>query len=638
VGVGESVRERRRSVITAGSSHCDARPHEFILFNVDRSVPMSVRRKLPPRPLRLESLEGRENPSGNVQVALTRGVLSIRGDDQDNSVQIRVTANETVVTPQAGTTINGQATAQNFNNRATSVNASMLAGNDTVAIDPSTDFNLTGALFVDLGEAGASSMFAAAGDSLKLTTTTGNIDIGGAVTMRQADGMSTFTVQPGTNNTAQIRGAVSVAHGNDASTTSLSRTTLSNRGAAKVTALAGDDTLSLTDVTLSGPLMVTAGNGDLVTTVGGTSTLASLSLAAAGNNANDPMAIALTMSNASVSGPVTLKSGAGATLTTTNGSMGAVSITGGSSGTINATITGPVTTRGISLKGDEVSLTMNGSGTQTVNGAVSVRGRQSAAFTNSGSGAQTNIARGALSVRATEGTASLTATGDSLTMNKGASVSGSDATTVNFATTAPSEIRGGTFTVTGGRGDDSFTANGNLRPTGGITASFSDGTNSFTLGDGTQALSVGAVKYTGGAEADTVNLNRVDVNGTLSVSTLGGVDAVSIQNGSSVAGTSTIDTGSGSDTVSVANVLVTNTNGPTVFTGRASFVLGTGNDTLTLGMTPILPDPNDNTKVRFQARGNTADGGTGDDQFSRDNSNFEGDLTDRNFENNVVVR
>ncbi|MBO0700743.1 MAG: hypothetical protein J2P46_20265, partial [Zavarzinella sp.] len=58
--------------------------------------------------LRLEVLEGREVPAGTVTAALTRGRLTITGDDQDNVIQsLLVTGTAVTVTPDGTTSVNG---------------------------------------------------------------------------------------------------------------------------------------------------------------------------------------------------------------------------------------------------------------------------------------------------------------------------------------------------------------------------------------------------------------------------------------------------------------------------------------------------------------------------------------------------
>ncbi|MDW7995997.1 MAG: hypothetical protein RMI91_15225, partial [Gemmatales bacterium] len=88
--------------------------------------------------LRIEPLEGRSLPAGNVTATLIAGTLRIVGDAAGNDITVNVIGSSVVVTGNSGTgtTVNGVSTPASF--PATQVKAldiRMNDGNDEVEVD-----------------------------------------------------------------------------------------------------------------------------------------------------------------------------------------------------------------------------------------------------------------------------------------------------------------------------------------------------------------------------------------------------------------------------------------------------------------------------------------------------------------------
>src|SRR5262249_4682449 len=150
--------------------------------------------------LRFEPLEGRAVPTGNVTASLIGGRLTITGDDQDNALTLLVTATEaTVASADGTTTVNGQA-AVTLPGAATSLSANLHGGDDTLAIDPNSDFVLTGAAAINLGD----------GTNTLNLTTTGRLSLG-SLAVTSGPGSNLVTLNPAAGGT--VTGPASFAFG-----------------------------------------------------------------------------------------------------------------------------------------------------------------------------------------------------------------------------------------------------------------------------------------------------------------------------------------------------------------------------------------------------------------------------------------
>lgn len=84
--------------------------------------------------LTLQSLEARENPSGNVTATLIGGQLKIDGDDLGNDIRIVQNATSVTVTGRNGTTVNGFTSVRFGATSLEKAEIKMNGGNDILAI------------------------------------------------------------------------------------------------------------------------------------------------------------------------------------------------------------------------------------------------------------------------------------------------------------------------------------------------------------------------------------------------------------------------------------------------------------------------------------------------------------------------
>ena len=142
---------------------------------------MSKRKQITRRPGRLavERLEDRENPNGTVTASLTAGgVLFLRGDALDNDIRLQMTGSGAVVTGLNGTQISANGSvggSATLDGQVKHINASLLAGNDSISIDAASAFAISGNAAFNLG---------AGNNSLDLTTS-GALNIGGHLRSRR---------------------------------------------------------------------------------------------------------------------------------------------------------------------------------------------------------------------------------------------------------------------------------------------------------------------------------------------------------------------------------------------------------------------------------------------------------------------
>src|SRR6476660_4883284 len=118
---------------------------------------MYVPRRARRAPLALHQLESRDNPNGTVTASVAGGVLTLTGDDLDNSIAVDQTgAGSFTVSGAANTAIQG---GPNFTG-VNSIVANLADGNDVVALfgsvdqdsDGLTDFILPGAVTINAGD------------------------------------------------------------------------------------------------------------------------------------------------------------------------------------------------------------------------------------------------------------------------------------------------------------------------------------------------------------------------------------------------------------------------------------------------------------------------------------------------------
>ncbi|HVK11179.1 MAG TPA: hypothetical protein VM597_20590 [Gemmataceae bacterium] len=319
------------------------------------------------RPLRCEPLEARDQPAGIVVASVAGGVLTLTGDDADNAVSLLQTGTTIEVTGQAGTTITGGPTFPNV----TAIRAVLADGNDSLGIDATAAFSLPGAVTADLGD----------GNNFLTLATSAKLELG-SLGVTAGDGFDVVFVAGGAGLGSKITGNVSVALGvgynaqeppyND-STVTFQGLDLTGAGGLVVTALDGDETLTLNDVRVTKAVTANGGDGSFdVIAVGGT--LGSVSLTSVGRQPSNPYdGTTLTATGTTVTGSVALKSRAGALLDWSDGATGPVTVTAGSGGYTTSTFHGTTTVTGnLTVKGFRNTLTADRLADLTVTGDVSV--------------------------------------------------------------------------------------------------------------------------------------------------------------------------------------------------------------------------------------------------------------------------
>jgi hypothetical protein len=162
--------------------------------------------------LSVQLLEGRDVPNGTITASLSpTGVLTLTGDDDDNTVSLQLNSGTSVVlTPDGATQINTAAVgnAVTLNGTVKSIKANLLGGADTVSIDGAADFIVPGSVSLNLGD----------GNNTLNLTTTGKITLTG-LTVTGGDGLDTINVSGGTGST--IGGTAKFTLGNGGTVTNL---------------------------------------------------------------------------------------------------------------------------------------------------------------------------------------------------------------------------------------------------------------------------------------------------------------------------------------------------------------------------------------------------------------------------------
>lgn len=206
-------------------------------------------------------------------------------------------------------------------------------------------------------------------------------------------------------------------------------------------------------------------------------------------------------------------------------------------------------------------------------------------------------------------------------------ITGTAATTVLFGTTALSNVKGN-ITVKGGPAADTFGANSNFKADKMVSLTLNGGDNAVSIGDGSAAVAIGGkVSVKTGDGDDTVFFDRVTVTGGVSLSTKGGADVLSVEEGSRFQSTFAADLGNGDDTITIAQNTGTAgpppVPGPVTFVGKATIKAGAGNDLLELGLAPGSGG-DANSAVVFSDATSVVDGGLGLNFFDALTSQFLG--------------
>jgi large repetitive protein len=522
---------------------------------------------------RLELLENREVPAGVIQAAISAGVLTLTGDDDNNDVTIWVSAADVTVTPDATTVVNGRPAGEVviIPGAANSLRASLKGGNDSLAIDAVADFVLPGGAKVDLGD----------GDNTLNWTTDGKIELA-SLSVLGGDGTDTVTVDAGTG-LGKIAGPATFDGRLGMHFVTLQDLQFPGPAGVVVKGVGGrlGGNLTLSTVTAAGPLLIGMGNTNIECTITD-STVGRITAPANRGIMNATLTRATVMGNIVLKGP-----GSAAIIPSESELRGNVLVAG----------------FGATVLADNVS----------VLGNVTVKAATIAQFE-----AHHQFSAGNVSVSGLTGTSSFTATGGTteITVNGNLTVVGPGGMAVDFSTGPLSQVNGN-LTAVGGPFGGSFNAGNHLRVGGNLTLNMPGGENSVSIGGVDIPLEVGKnLTIKSGTGNDAIALNFITVLGATLVTTGSGADILAIDQGANFTGTFSANLGSGDDLVAFAQSA--GATQPVEFTGKVTVLCGTGNDTLQLGN--IAGDAN--SLVRFEAAGNKIDGGLALNWFDDETQQF----------------
>lgn len=384
----------------------------------------------------------------------------------------------------------------------------------------------------------------------------------------------------------QVTGAVKIGLGDGNNILNLSTTGMFSTGALTVTAGDGADTVAIAgdaNSAINGAARFTFNNGGSSTTIDGV-TMASLNVTA-GDAVGTPNDVTLTDVTIARSVNVSLGNSNPAIVAVTDSTIGGLTETGQVISALlqNTTVNGNVTLKG----GFQADLEVQDD--CVLNKQVIVKAPN----------------------------ASIRGTGTGSIFTKNVSLAGSALTQVSFQTTSVTEIFG-SILVKGGWYSDTFEGNNFLKVDSNVTLKLGGGDNDVTIGDGNGlALIFGTLSVDAGAGNDTLNIDQLKLSGAAKIKTGAGADTLSIENGSQFLSTFSADVGAGDDTISVAQD--TDAATEVKFTGKAKFLTGAGNDTLSLGLS-IATGGTNFTKVLFTDPTSSVDGGLGIDFYDEPTS------------------
>lgn len=556
---------------------------------------MTTTRKTARRPrLALNPLERRDTPAGSVAAAFSGGVLTLYGDAADNTIQIGATNDGTgadVVLSGDDTQITGGSEFEGVR----SIRVFLRGGDDAVSADPAAPFVLAGSALFDLGDGNNSLDLRPADD----------LFVGNGLTVKAAAGVDAVHIAGPEGGRNRIGGTVDLNYGEGNSTTELNALMIGD--SLKIIAGEGEDTVTTDGVhigqpvggsgALSGSVQMNGGKGPLtVTTID--SAFPATTLTARGN-------LSLTVTGGSYNGLAMTTPGDASASFTDAFVRRDVSVAAGPAGAATLAFAGQDVSAGqVKVRGGAAAVTIADAPTAYL-GGLDVVGK-SARFETDGSDVRVG---GAAVVRATHGSATMSAGGTRMDFLKGLTVAGSDAVAVSFATTGTgtqASSVGGHLIVSGGAQNDVVQTNGNFRVGGDVRVTTGAGDDRIELGgeDATSTIG-GRLTVATGVGDDTIVLTRLIVGGATAIDTGGGNDTVALQNDSTYRGAVAIDQGAGDDTLVVGTDA-----GGVKFNKLVTAYQGGGNDTLAVGLT------DDGTGVTFNRVGSQFHGGAGMDTLT----------------------
>jgi hypothetical protein len=268
---------------------------------------------------------------------------------------------------------------------------------------------------------------------------------------------------------------------------------------------------------------------------------------------------------------------------------------------------------GILVQGGDAELTLQ-DGDTTVSGGVTVRGLAGGQFDleTYDSADQGNLTvGGALAVTGGAGEVQFSGFGNSLQVDGDVSIAGAGLNRIWFDPATGTEI-GGNLKASGATGDrDFFLVGSDLTVAGDTSVSLGGGANAIEFGvDGGIVQLNGNLTLTTGNGSDVIDLVSTTVAGTTTINTGAGSDQLHFLKDTVFNGAVNVDLGGGADTFEAGLPLVDPFGpgipaGPVTFNAAARVLMGTGNNTLRLG---VAGDPDG--KVLFGAGGTLfVDGG-----------------------------
>ena len=429
-------------------------------------------------------------------------------------------------------------------------------------------------------------------------TFTNNTDlaIGGKTVLKGGDSIDkfNFTYARGT-----FLGGVTAALGGDTNTLNFTASAATFFGSLKYSGGGGADTLSFTtspDVTVAGAIDAKLGDGTNDVQLAPSSRLTvggGVKIGAGTGNET----INLGSATLEVRKGIALAVGAGnATVNVTGSSSGhvsgAISFAGGTATTdtenISLTFGNALFTGGVSLKSGGGAFTNN----VTVSGTLAITGDYRVAAVGEG-------------VKAINFSSAQLRLGGALDL-KG----GSDGSNFNLA---PGPYVIGKVKLQGGAGTDVFKLIGDGQVAGLVDVQLGGGGNQIDVTGNNGTVLSGGLKIlstSAAGENEVVNLTSVILPGALNIKLAAGFGTVKLDD-ITAAGAVTIDTGAGIDTVTFESV---NAGTKSVYRGPVKILLGTGADTVNLGLAAMA-----NALVELQAP-MFIDGG-GDADFDAINQN-----------------
>jgi hypothetical protein len=332
------------------------------------------------RRLLVESLERRDTPAGAVTASVVGGVLTLTGDDLDNSIEVQQTGPGAFTVSGINTTIQGGPT---FTGVA-SISANLADGNDIVSLFSSVDLDTDGS--ADFILPGAVSINGGDGSNTLGLTAPGAIKVG-SFSYTGGDGPDVVQVAGGAGKGSKITGNASVAVGigfnsqgpNYADTQiTLSNLEVDGFGGLKLTGADGPEVLTLNGLTVARALTADGGEGNL-TVIDNGSTIGTVNLKSAGPSAGySTNALTLTANGTKVAGPVLMKSATGAALYLAGAETGPITFSTGnasSGGGFVEVDAGASKVHGdLKMTGSRLSLYTRTGGTLTVDRGLSLIG------------------------------------------------------------------------------------------------------------------------------------------------------------------------------------------------------------------------------------------------------------------------